>query len=299
MVADARARRADPTGLGSVRRRYEREMMRRFRALKAVIREAVVKLDVLGLKSPNVNSALMTSAFGRDGSVVLDALVAPAAGQFRFERSASKVNSFMDWLRQAQREGILEISYGTPVTQAANAAWQNVYLESAYQKGIRDAYARAGQQVVGGFLQPVHADAAALVYTRTYEALAGVTEVMATQMSRVLAQGLVEGRGPVDIARSLENVVENVGEVRARMIARTELTGAYAEATLNSYEEMGMEEVEVEAEFSTAGDDSVCPECEDLEGKVFSISESRGVIPVHPNCRCAFIPVVLDPKESQ
>lgn len=76
------------------------------------------------------------------------------------------------------------------------------------------------------------------------------------------------------------------------------MTSAYAEGALNSYEEMGIEGVEVEAEFATAGDDVVCPECEELEGKVYSIEEARGVIPVHPNCRCAWIPMVGESKSE-
>jgi hypothetical protein len=37
--------------------------------------------------------------------------------------------------------------------------------------------------------------------------------------------------------------------------------------------------------WTTAGDDSVCPECESLDGSTFSMSEDFE--PAHPNCRCA------------
>lgn len=41
----------------------------------------------------------------------------------------------------------------------------------------------------------------------------------------------------------------------------------------------------------TAGDDKVCPICEDIaqEGP-YSIDAARGLIPAHPSCRCAFVP---------
>ncbi len=207
-------------------------MRTRFNLLKRAIKEAVVKNDVLGIKSPITPFGVPLKTTARDAQISSKLL----PGAFAFERNAGKAQSFMDWVRQAQAEGILEVSLGTPISRAASQSWQNVYLESAYQKGIKDAYARAGKSagpINAAFNSPVHADAAALVYTRAYESLSGVTEVMSTQMSRALAQGLVEGRGAESIAQSLIDAVEDIGEVRARMIARTESIHAYSEATLN------------------------------------------------------------------
>lgn len=295
-VGDAALRRYDPTGLGAARKRWEREVLRRFGALKRAIYQAVVTLDVLGLKGPSVAGTSLDLLFnGSRRTDARDAITKPTAGEFVFQRAAAKVESFGAWLKEASREGILEVSFGTPLSQAANASWQNVYLDTAYKKGVRDAAKRVGTgPILSGFDAPVHADAAALIYTRAYRALEGVTEVMDAQMSAVLARAMVEGKGAVATANALIDRVDAIGVARARTIARTELTAAYAEATLNSYAEAGVEGVEVEAEFATAGDESVCPECEELEGKVFEISEARGLLPVHPNCRCALLPVVKE-----
>jgi hypothetical protein len=41
----------------------------------------------------------------------------------------------------------------------------------------------------------------------------------------------------------------------------------------------------------TAGDDDVCPVCEEIsENGPYTINKARKLIPAHPNCRCAFIP---------
>jgi SPP1 gp7 family putative phage head morphogenesis protein len=88
----------------------------------------------------------------------------------------------------------------------------------------------------------------------------------------------------------------DVGIKRARVLTRTEVINAHAEATLNSYTEAGLEGVTVNAEYTTAGDNKVCPKRRKLEGKVYTIAEARGVIPMHPNCRCAWIGVVIDPS---
>jgi SPP1 gp7 family putative phage head morphogenesis protein len=117
---------------------------------------------------------------------------------------------------------------------------------------------------------------------------------MDQQISGVLANGLAQGKGPMQIARDINNRVDKIGITRARVIARTETINAHAEATLNSYEEAGVEGVEVEAEFTTSGDNAVCPECDALSGKVFTLTEARGVIPVHPQCRCSWTNKVVN-----
>jgi hypothetical protein len=52
--------------------------------------------------------------------------------------------------------------------------------------------------------------------------------------------------------------------------------------------------VTVEAEWSTAGDDRVCGECQGLEGIEYTLDQIEGMIPVHPSCRCVALPVVRD-----
>ena len=44
------------------------------------------------------------------------------------------------------------------------------------------------------------------------------------------------------------------------------------------------------AEWTTAGDERVCPECGGWEGIKMTIEEARGMIPLHPNCRCDWLP---------
>ena len=46
----------------------------------------------------------------------------------------------------------------------------------------------------------------------------------------------------------------------------------------------------VAVEWSTTGDERVCPKCKPLGGMVLKIKEAKGMLPRHPNCRCAWIP---------
>lgn len=303
---DATPQQVDPTGTLRIRQRYEADMVRRFQKIKSQIREAIVQLDVLGLKTPSVMSSTFLKSYSTGDfqpDVLLATLDAPARQAFAFNRSSEKVSSFMNWLKDAEREGILGVSPGTSMQAAAETAWQNTYIDTAYQKGIRDAGNKldvAGASlesdfISGAFNRPVHADAAGLLYTRAFNELDGVTDAMSQRISRSLAQGLIEGLGPMDIARSLAADVDEIGIMRARLIARVETIHAHAEGALNLFEEAKVEGVEIEAEYSTAGDEQVCPDCAEYEGRVITIDEAHGLIPMHPNCRCTFIPIVKEP----
>jgi len=300
--------RVDPTQTITLRRRYLADMMRRFRELAHVIRVAIEERDVFGLQKRRGGSIFAQQSRWEEGlyppGVKLRVNVEPPGrGAFDFPRSDEKVRAFMDWIQQQQQQGILERTYGSSRSISGATAWQDVYLQSAYQKGLsraasemRKAGAKVEQSWVdAAFHRPLHADRAGLIYTRAYQDLQGVTSQMDAALSRELAQGIVEGIGARQLTKRL---VDKVGMAakRAGVIARTETIRAHAEATLNGFEEAGVEGVEVEAEFSTSRDNAVCPKCEELEGRVFKLREARGLIPVHPNCRCAWIPIVTTPQ---
>lgn len=296
-ATDSTSRR-DPTGTTNIRRSYEADLVRRMKRVRASIWEAVVKNDVLG---QGVQAQMFRASFGRDARTVNDD--APPRQAFAFNREAGKIQAFMGWLNEMSSQEIMGISYGTPIMSAAESAWQNIYIQSAYAKGIRDAGERlrqAGATVMpswisAAFNRPIHADRIALIFTRAYADLSGITEVMSAQISRILAQGLAEGRGPMALAREMVKRVDKIGITRARVLARTETIRAHADASLNSYREAEVEGVNVMAEWATAGDDAVCPECQELEGREFTIAKADGMLPIHPNCRCAWLPIVKAP----
>lgn len=290
-VLRSHASRKDPTRTTSIRVAFEQEVNRRFAELRKIITRAIVGLDVMGLTPPPAVAPSEVFRTNRD----------PRVGQFDFPRDAQKVDAFMQWIRGETWRVILGVEQGTKVASSGASAWSSVYLRTAYQKGVAQAAAEmrgsgvkvAPRWVDTAFGRPVHADRAGLIFTRAYDSLRGVTEEMDRQMSEVLARGIAEGRGVQDIARELNDRVDKVGRTRARTIARTEVIRAHADASLNSYKEAGLAGVRVRAEWSTAGDDAVCEDCADNEGRDFTIEEAEGMIPMHPNCRCAFLPVVL------
>ena len=295
--------RSDPTGTGHIVRAFDRDLVRRFQGIRRLVWQAVAVNDVFGTGSDQDADAMIRSAAVALAVARITGDEAPQPGAFELTTSAGKVEAFMRWLRQEQARGVLEVVEGAPQSTAAATAWTNVYVRRAYERGVEhsaEQIRRAGGTVSrrwidAAFNRPIHADRAGLAYTRTYDQLRGITEAMDQQISRTLAEALATGQGPRATARQLAERVDNLAIVRARVLARTETIAAHAEASLNAYEEAGIEGVDVMAEWSTAGDNAVCEFCATMADRgPYTLSAAHGLIPAHPNCRCVFIPRIRD-----
>ena len=299
------AQNRDPTQTLMIRRRYEAEVNKRFRALKGAIRASIVDQDVFGLTQPRPFRPL-----GNADQTSFSPLPERA---FQFSTMPEKVDGFMTWLEDQQSQGLLEISSRRQLGHAANSQWQNVYLQSAYQKGVSRArleMQKAGvsmpikdqgnikESVSAAFNRPFHADRVGSIYARAYNELKGVTQAMDTAISRALSDGLLAGKGPLDIARDINKQVDGIGIARARLIARTETIRAHHVATIQEYRNAGVLGIKVKAEWLTAGDSRVCAECAALQGRVFTLDEIEPLIPLHPQCRCVALPVDVTDEED-
>jgi SPP1 gp7 family putative phage head morphogenesis protein len=304
----------DPTATKGLRDRYEGEMYRRFRALKGAVRESIIARDALGL----AEDASRTRPFGQvrgatqaqqrgDAAPLATAAqepdinIAPAGrNEFAFPARERKVQGFMAYVDEQVDRGILQRSRRGRGVSAADP-WQTTYLRPAYAKGVQHADAALvdegvippDQTLDDVFRATRHADAAGLIYTRAFDELDGVTSAMGQQMSRELTDGLLAGENPRKVATRMNNRIDKVGLSRARLIARTETVRAHNAGALNRYQDVRgrLDGVQVKAEHVTAGDDRVCPICQSLAGDKYTLEEARGQIPVHPACRCTFIPV--------
>lgn len=275
----------DPTHTKTLRRDYMAEAYKRFRTLKGLIRKAVVDLDVLGLgeKPPSILQDL------------------PDIKEFRFATDAKKVEAFDNWFDGAIDSHLLE-------RPDVGEGWQSEYVRRGYDSGLRQSareLKRAGIDVpeeeglAEVFNVPMHRDKLETLYTRNYTALKGITSAMGAQVSQVLTDGLVRGHNPRKMARKLNDRVDKIGITRARTMARTETIYTHNEAALTRYERQGLDKVTAEVEWLTAGDTRVCPLCAGMEGDIFTLKEARGMIPLHPNCRCTWLPVTGDTPRNQ
>ena len=87
------------------------------------------------------------------------------------------------------------------------------------------------------------------------------------------------------------------GPDRARLIASTEVTRAYAEANQRAYIESGVVD---RIEFRNSADERVCPVCGPRGGTTSDVRnpsfDGYGLPPLHPGCRCWIVAVVEEPR---
>jgi SPP1 gp7 family putative phage head morphogenesis protein len=288
-------------------------MKKRIAQLRRAIKYIVVDLDVFrlsrtnpftanqpfffesyGIRTPRPSEIETILGLAYDPNYIADASSIVAA-----QSPSAQLTAYQQWLRQQVAAGILQVPPGFD-----DKPWNAPYIESSYKKAIARTWSdinglQSVASPIGGsqaaflqsaFASPLATNQIQLLATRCFQQLEGVTAAMEQQMARILADGLAHGRSPRAIARELDKVVTTLGRNRSNTIARTEIIHAYAEGQLDTFEIVGKEDVTIMAEWSTAGDDRVCEACNSLEGVVLKASEARGLIPRHPNCRCAFIP---------
>ena len=272
----------DPTRTTLLRRRFMRQISMRIRRIRQAIHKWLVAEDELGLGKRKPLKFLQR--------------------RYEFLTNPQKIQAFRQWLQGQIDQGLLEIDN-------AGRPWASEYVESAYKKGMGRAYTQANkaelaaptdypfaatreQFIRTAFFTAETMDKIELVSTRAWEQMKDVSTSMGQQMNRILADGLANGYGPEKVARNMDNAIRRIDRTRARVIARTELIYAHAEGQLDGYKKLGIDTVKAEVEWLTAGDERVCPSCADMEGKTFSVDEAHGMIPLHPNCRCAWKPVV-------
>lgn len=286
----------DPTRTTTLRNLFVQAMDKRFNQLIRAIYQKVVTEDFFNLNNVQTNAP------------------------FIFTRSAEKVEEFMIWLKQQSDLGILSIREYEQVGAAIDKAWTNMYIVDSYKRGIiraRYELQKAGYVNVpsiaatGGIemsmMIPLHMDRLGLLYTRTYSDLKGITSAMDSQISRILAQGMADGDGPMLLARKMVSAINGTGmgdlgitdtlgrfipaKRRAQMLARTEIIRAHHQAMIQEYKNWALEGVIVQAEVVTAGDDRVCSICDDIAaGSPYTLDVAMNMIPIHPQCRCIALP---------
>ena len=282
----------DPTRTLVERTAFVREMRKRFKELRRDVVKSIDQNDVFGLRNPGV-------------------LTPAPPGAFAFPTSVEKINGFMTWLRARESQTILEIIQRPDVFGVQQAGpWTNTYISTSYRKGLirgRRELQRVGYgtppEGVGGFgavtLGPIHADRVALLYSRTFSELEGVTRAMDAKLSSSLAEGMANGHNPKRLSKDVAAIIDSSMR-RGEMIARTEFIRAHHHANINEYEAFQVRGVRVTAEWKTAGDLRVCERCRRMESRSksrpFTLTEIRPLIPLHPNCRCIALP--LPPSEQ-
>ena len=309
-TVDTRMNRFDPTRTTFLRQAFVRQMRVRFKALRGIIRKAIVDQDCFGLQNKE------TKVFDKKDMSL------PLKRAFDFPESKDKIKAFMDWLHKQVEDGIIEMRTAPQLGKAIYKPWTDQYILDSYERGViraRSEMIHAGYKVptlkeTGGITAsmsgPLHIQRVGVLYTRVYSGLKGITDAMEHQISQVLAQGMIDGKNPRELAKLLTKTISGpIGDLgikdtlgrfipaerRAETLARTEVIRAHHLGNITEMENWKVAGVRVRAEWDSAEDSRVCPICAGLEGQVFTLTKIRDMIPAHPNCRCCAIPT--EPKK--
>jgi len=279
----------DPTNTRSLRESFIQALARRVRTIRGFIRRGVgYENDALDLSSN-----------------------ADVPEEFDFLGDSGRVTQFYRWVRNALREEILEAMPGREVERGEH--WT--------ARRIRDAYLQGWNQATGLLFQggasvrnrddenvlrlPIPEAQLRRLYTRAFEDLRDIAADAAETLREELSAGLANGENPRQIASRLNQELESITRDRLATYARTAIVNSHSEAMLDRYEDAGVGVVS-HGEWTTAGDDRVCPICQALEGREFTIQEMRNTTfelpgvdfairlqpPAHPNGRCTVLPVI-------
>ena len=105
-------------------------------------------------------------------------------------------------------------------------------------------------------------------------------------LNEQLVYTVVTGKKTTELKNLLQERF-NISYRRADTLVRTELAHIQTEAAKKRYEDYGIQYIEVLVD----ADDRTCDECKALIGKKFPI-HAAPPLPIHPNDRCAIIPVI-------
>jgi len=267
MPLTVNAHATDPTHTETLRSRYESATSRRFRELNREVQTEI----------------LDNGALDDDPGIALPVFL------LQLERLADSIILEIDG-RAANGEALGRIP------------WQDQYVDPAYRSGVT-----SGRRNLGGIgfeIDDLTAEAAlslrlhvanlGALQQQNFDELQKIVRDMNAEVARSLREAFVPPDVPdtEEAAALVGDRIEKKGRTPGRVMARTMTIVTFTNATLNEYERLGLPAVTAEVEFVTAGDERVCAQCEALEGQTFTIPASRGIIPVHPRCRCAWLPVL-------
>ena len=261
----------DPTRTLVLRRRFAAALRRRLRAVLRLVRQAILVRDVFGMRTHQATL--------------------PPEEAFSQGEDDQQVNAFMAWLW-----GVLAATLLTP------RRWWERYVRPAYDAG----WARGQQQVPGlasgPGAPPVPPAGLPTTLRPQTPAWRGLTDLMQsrmTQLTATTAQAIREAlshtitQTPAQMAEAVTEAMQPILR-RADVLAETSIVEAHATGTLDALQLAGITAVTITAErvrYVTAGDDRVCAVCRPWEGRIIPIAQARGLLPRHPRCRCAFVPV--------
>ena len=231
-------------------------------------------------------SKQLTSLYSKFGKQIIEPLTkfVQLQQQSKMQKKSMAVNFNIDKM--------LEISIEKNINQPSKKII-SVNITQAYKKGARDAKGKIPKEneplTPNERLTPVDYEVIILLQENNYNRIKDCSNAMKNAITYSCTKGVMNGWGADKIAYEIRNNIEgnsNMGIIRAKMIARTEIITAYNQGAETQYKAAGLTRKQMI--WITAIDERTCDECIGNDEK--TIDEIGELPPVHPNCRCSIAP---------
>lgn len=116
------------------------------------------------------------------------------------------------------------------------------------------------------------------------EQITGIDQTTVDTIAETVEQAILDQIGPKGLSQNLRAMFDDFTKDRADTIARTEMADAFARSAEMKLDRLGIDYGQI------INSPNACEECVELADMgPQPMSDLIGVLPVHPNCRCALV----------
>lgn len=189
------------------------------------------------------------------------------------------------WSMQAQLRKELD-KLGNKQLTAMSKAFETNFFEVYWSVNVEGAraFSTIDSSIVKQLINSVWAADNKSWSERIWDNISRLQETL----NEGLINCLVTGKKTTELKKTLMERF-GVSYHRADTLVRTEIAHIQTEATKQRYQDYGIERVQ----FWADPDERTCPECGALHKKIYPAT-AQVPLPLHPNCRCALVPVIED-----
>ena len=114
-------------------------------------------------------------------------------------------------------------------------------------------------------------------------------DALRSDLTKMMKEALLSHQNPITQSGKLRKRFD-VAKYQSDRIIRTESTRVMGEQSIENARQAGFKKVML------VNNSKACDVCRPLNGKVYTLEAAKGIIPIHPNCRCTWSAVSDDDR---
>lgn len=215
-----------------------------------------------------------------------------------FSKRANDEMRIYNLTMKVNRLELLKANIGLELTSGSDEL--NNYLDKVLRKRTIDEIKRQSGilgKTISANAEKIRSIVNGSFYSTVFsDRVWGHQTLLKSELEKHLVQGLIAGKNPRELARKIRDTFgKSMYEAQRLMV--TELARVQTDAQKLSYEETDTERYEF-----IGGQAGICPICEALDGKNFSVKDmviGKNAPPMHPHCRCSTASYWSDDEEKR